>query len=208
MVTENGSDVETGAEPRPARPWRVGLSGKLLLLTILFVMVAEIFIYVPSVANFRLNWLSDRLAAAHTAALVLDAALNGKVETLFVAEGEEQSGSQSYVPRDAKDDKALQTALAHGTVARRVETLIAPGLQATGDRQLLRPDAARRAGPGARAVAASATLLDPLVSALERYVLAAAKLRPIPRPGSERRSSCATTKICPRRRSPTCWIVP
>jgi carboxyl-terminal processing protease len=28
------------------------------------------------------------------------------------AEGEEQSGSQSFVPRDAKDDKALQTALA------------------------------------------------------------------------------------------------
>jgi carboxyl-terminal processing protease len=28
------------------------------------------------------------------------------------AEGEEQDGSQSYVPRDAKDDKALQTALA------------------------------------------------------------------------------------------------
>jgi carboxyl-terminal processing protease len=28
------------------------------------------------------------------------------------AEGEEQSGSQSYVPREAKDDKALQTALA------------------------------------------------------------------------------------------------
>jgi carboxyl-terminal processing protease len=28
------------------------------------------------------------------------------------AEGDEQAGSQSYVPRDAKDDKALQTALA------------------------------------------------------------------------------------------------
>src|SRR5262249_2389231 len=28
------------------------------------------------------------------------------------AEGEEQQGSQSYVPREAKDDKALQTALA------------------------------------------------------------------------------------------------
>ena len=50
---------------RPARKPRVGLSGKLLLLTVLFVMVAEILIYVPSVANFRLNWLSDRLAAAH-----------------------------------------------------------------------------------------------------------------------------------------------
>ena len=64
---------------RPARKWRVGLSGKLLLLTILFVMVAEILIYVPSVANFRLNWLNDRLAAAHTAALVLDAAPSGMV---------------------------------------------------------------------------------------------------------------------------------
>ncbi|HVI15823.1 MAG TPA: HAMP domain-containing sensor histidine kinase [Pseudolabrys sp.] len=42
-------------------------------------MVAEILIYVPSVANFRLNWLSDRLAAAHTAALVLDAAPSGMV---------------------------------------------------------------------------------------------------------------------------------
>jgi signal transduction histidine kinase len=62
-----------------AKPSRVGLSGKLLLLTVLFVMVAEILIYVPSVANFRLNWLNDRLAAAHTAALVLDAAPSGMV---------------------------------------------------------------------------------------------------------------------------------
>jgi signal transduction histidine kinase len=64
---------------RPLGKPRVGLSGKLLLLTVLFVMVAEILIYVPSVANFRLNWLSDRLAAAHTAALVLDAAPSGMV---------------------------------------------------------------------------------------------------------------------------------
>ena len=52
----------------------LGLSGKLLVLTILFVMIAEVLIYVPSIANFRLNWLNDRLAAAYTAALVLDAA--------------------------------------------------------------------------------------------------------------------------------------
>jgi signal transduction histidine kinase len=56
-----------------------GLSGKLLVLTILFVMIAEVLIYVPSIANFRLNWLRDRLAAAHTAALVLDAAPSGMV---------------------------------------------------------------------------------------------------------------------------------
>src|SRR3954465_11607815 len=52
---------------------RLGLSGKLLLLTILFVMVAEVLIYVPSVANFRLGWLRDKLSAAYTAALVLEA---------------------------------------------------------------------------------------------------------------------------------------
>ena len=34
-------------------------------------MLVEVLIYVPSIANFRLNWFNDRLAAAHTAALVL-----------------------------------------------------------------------------------------------------------------------------------------
>src|SRR5215475_341898 len=63
----------------PAPPPRFGLSGKLLVLTILFVMIAEVLIYVPSIANKRLNWLRDRLAAAHTAALVLDAAPRGMV---------------------------------------------------------------------------------------------------------------------------------
>src|ERR671919_1393886 len=61
------------ASPDTARSRaRMGLSGKLLVLTILFVMIAEVLIYVPSIANFRLNWLKDRLAAAHTAALVLE----------------------------------------------------------------------------------------------------------------------------------------
>ena len=57
----------------------MGLSARLLLLTITFVMIAEVLIYVPSIANFRLNWLNDRLAAAHTAALVLNAAPSGMV---------------------------------------------------------------------------------------------------------------------------------
>lgn len=65
---------------RRRRRWpRIGLSGKLLILTILFVMIAEVLIYVPSIANFRINWLNDRVAAAHTAALVLDAAPSGMV---------------------------------------------------------------------------------------------------------------------------------
>src|SRR5262245_54729742 len=68
MNNDTATDAAAGRTPR------FGLSGKLLVLTILFVMLAEVLIYVPSIANFRLNWLRDRLAAAHTAALVLDAA--------------------------------------------------------------------------------------------------------------------------------------
>src|SRR5204862_7445202 len=62
-----------------ARRLRLGLSGKLLMLTVVFVMLAEVLIYVPSVANFRLNWLHDRLSAAYTAALVFEAAQDGMV---------------------------------------------------------------------------------------------------------------------------------
>ena len=59
------------AESAPSRALRFGLSGKLLVLTILFVMIAEVLIYVPSIANFRLSWLNDRVAVARTVALVL-----------------------------------------------------------------------------------------------------------------------------------------
>src|SRR3984893_890426 len=52
----------------------LGLSGNLLILPFLFVMIAEVLIYVPSIATFRRNWLDDRLSAAYTAALVLEAA--------------------------------------------------------------------------------------------------------------------------------------
>jgi signal transduction histidine kinase len=72
-------DKPTAGNEVATRVPRLGLSGKLLVLTILFVMVAEVLIYVPSIANFRLNWLADRLAAANTAALVLDAAPRGTV---------------------------------------------------------------------------------------------------------------------------------
>lgn len=79
-VTE---EQPTTGTPRPAPSRRLGLSGKLLLLTIPLVMIAEVLIYVPAIANFRMNRLNDRLAAANTAALVLDAAPSGMVpETL------------------------------------------------------------------------------------------------------------------------------
>ena len=50
-----------------------GLSARLLLLTIAFVMLAEVLIYAPSIARFRLVYLEERLADAHLAILTLDA---------------------------------------------------------------------------------------------------------------------------------------
>ncbi len=76
---ETSTETQEAQAAHGGRRLRLGLSGKLLFLTTLFVMVAEVLIYVPSIANFRLNWLNDRLAAAHTAALVLDAAPSGMV---------------------------------------------------------------------------------------------------------------------------------
>jgi len=47
------------------------LSGRFLVLTILFVMLAEILIFVPSVARFRQDYLLDRLERAQIASLAL-----------------------------------------------------------------------------------------------------------------------------------------
>ena len=67
-------------EPERSKPtYRLGLSGKLLLLTIPMILIAGFLIYVAAIANFRINRLNDRLAAANTAALVLDAAPSGMV---------------------------------------------------------------------------------------------------------------------------------
>lgn len=81
--------TDPGTRAGRRRPALFGLSARLLLLTILFVMLAEVLIYVPSVANFRRTWLSDRLAAAQIASLVLDASpserLSGELEAKLLA---------------------------------------------------------------------------------------------------------------------------
>ena len=81
----------------PVRVPRFGLSGKLLVLTILFVMIVQVMIYVPAVSIFRLNWLNDRLAAARTAALVLYAAPSGMVPDDLARDILSSIGAQAVV---------------------------------------------------------------------------------------------------------------
>lgn len=65
----SGPTAKNGNGGRP----RFGLSLKLLLLSIAFVMLAEVLIFAPSIGRFRLTYLQQRLANAHLATLTLDA---------------------------------------------------------------------------------------------------------------------------------------
>src|ERR1700755_2453785 len=75
----SASDEQLRTEQPAVRATHLGLSGKLLLLTIPLVLIALLMIYVPAIANFRMNRLNDRIAAGHTAALVLGGAPSGMV---------------------------------------------------------------------------------------------------------------------------------
>jgi signal transduction histidine kinase len=80
-VSDNPS--ETAAKPAPSPRYVPGLSAKLLLLTILFVMLAEVLVFVPSVSNFRRQWLMERLAAAQIASLAAEAAPGGQLPSML-----------------------------------------------------------------------------------------------------------------------------
>lgn len=113
---------------------RFGLSGQLLVLTILFVMLAEVLIYVPSVANFRLSWLSDRLAAAHTAALVLDAAPSGMVPESLARQILASIDARAVAMKTGKQRSLLATTeLPAGEVVQNVDVRDASPIKAIVD---------------------------------------------------------------------------
>jgi signal transduction histidine kinase len=102
--------TERPAEQTTPGRWhrlRLGLSGKLLVLTILFVMIAEVLIYLPSIANFRLNWLNDRLAAAHTAALVLQTTPRSAIPDPVVRQILESVGARSVAMKIGQQRRLL-----------------------------------------------------------------------------------------------------
>ena len=98
---------DTATRSGRVRGPRFGLSGKLLVLTILFVMIAEVLIYVPSVANFRVVWLKDHLAAAYTAALVLDAAPSGTVPDSLAKQIFDSIGARAVAMKMGKQRRLL-----------------------------------------------------------------------------------------------------
>jgi signal transduction histidine kinase len=72
---------EAPVTPTPERrvPLARGLSAKLLLLTVVFGLLAEILIFLPTVASYRVTWLKERLG---TAAAVSIALVQGDTQSL------------------------------------------------------------------------------------------------------------------------------
>jgi signal transduction histidine kinase len=109
MASAN-DEQSTTEKPRPRPPRRLGLSGKLLLLTIPLVMIAEVLIYVPSIANFWMNRLNGRLAAANTAALVLDAAPSGMVPESLARQILDSIGARAVAIKMGQQRRLLASA--------------------------------------------------------------------------------------------------
>ena len=67
----------TGVPERGLPGWPVGLSARLLALTALFVMLAELMILAPSLAAFHENWLIVRTRLAEEASVAVELAPPG-----------------------------------------------------------------------------------------------------------------------------------
>jgi signal transduction histidine kinase len=86
LNSDAGSHPEAALPADALQSGGLGLSAKLLLLTLLFVMLAEVLIFLPSIANFRVNWLNDRVVASQLAALAAEAVPGGNVPPALRAE--------------------------------------------------------------------------------------------------------------------------
>src|SRR5579864_4329027 len=60
------------------------LSARLLVLTVFFVMVGEVLIFVPSVARFRMTYFENRIASGELAALAFEASPSGRLDRALV----------------------------------------------------------------------------------------------------------------------------
>ena len=81
------------------------LSARLLVLTVFFVMLGEVLIFVPSVARFRMTYFENHLAAGELAALALEASPTGRLDRNLV-------------------NKLLARVGAHGVIVHRADGVV------------------------------------------------------------------------------------
>jgi signal transduction histidine kinase len=124
---EDGRATLTATAGKSSSRRGFGLSWKLLALTVLYVMLSEVLIYVPSIANFRVNWLNDRMTMADAASTVLAESV------------------ASEVPRGIQEDLlaavgAKAIAIRTGAASRLIATVdMPPQIDRTADLRIMEP---------------------------------------------------------------------
>jgi signal transduction histidine kinase len=75
----------------------LSLSARLLVLTVFFVMLGEVLIFVPSVARFRMTYFEDRIGTGRIAALAFEASPTGRIEPQLTRRLLVQVGAEGVV---------------------------------------------------------------------------------------------------------------
>ena len=116
------------------------LSGRFLVLTIVFVMLAEILIFVPSISRFRLDYLSERLERAQIASLALLA--DDMLETELEAELLQNAGVYNVVLRRDEIRQLMLSSPIPQPIAGTFDLRMANAVTLIGDafRQLVSPE--------------------------------------------------------------------
>jgi len=116
------SDINASPQ-RGAGAWR-GLPARLLVLTVGFVMLAEVLIFLPSVANFRNVWLQSHLDTAEAASIVyLDTAdpmLSEKAQAELLA----ATRAQAVVIREGAASRLMASSPMAGPVAEHIDLTV------------------------------------------------------------------------------------
>jgi len=84
------------------------LSGRLLILTIIFVMLAEVLIFLPSLARYREDYLRERLEAANIVAI----AITGHYD--------EMAADVTSNPFAVEEDEGMEWRLLHSAQVRSI----------------------------------------------------------------------------------------
>jgi signal transduction histidine kinase len=125
------SDADAAAR-RPSGMFG-GISGKLLWLTVICIMLAEVLIFFPSVASMRLRWLDEHLNAAAAAAIAIDGLQPVELPRDLQRQTLEATGTKAIVLRKDGTSRLLATWDMPTSVDEQYDLTNVPAFTAMGD---------------------------------------------------------------------------
>jgi signal transduction histidine kinase len=121
MTSSSSETSQTDTTTGGTVPLTRGLSGKLLVLTVLFVLIAEVLIFLPSIANYRLSWLEDKLSTAAAVGLVLIEGDEGGLSREVQDDVLSAIGADAIAVRDGDASRLLVVAAMPREIDRHVD---------------------------------------------------------------------------------------